>query len=226
MNLNPSARRLKDEMAHHLIELQAKLEAEGVSGEAEASREQDVVTAQQTALTEEGTKLALKDQRVRVATLEAEAVAGENESQASIAASNATLSERQAEARRRVMITLWSVPPPNRQSTLFRLVHSENQKFRPGHRELMSVLWDMGILPDIRVMPEDPWWDTEVPQTREEALDMAVQSGWRNPADGAKARGVVEANFEELFKRSSEGYQPLWRAGARELLITWETNNR
>ncbi len=79
----------------------AKLEAEGVSGEAEASREQDVVTAQQTALTEEGTKLALKNQRVRVATLEAEAVEGENESQASIAASNATLSERQAEARRR-----------------------------------------------------------------------------------------------------------------------------
>lgn len=79
----------------------AKLEAEGVSGEAEASREQDVVTAQQTALTEEGTKLALKNQRVRVATLEAEAVEGENESQASIAASSATLSERQAEARRR-----------------------------------------------------------------------------------------------------------------------------
>jgi flotillin len=79
----------------------AKLEAEGVSGEAETSREQDVVTAQQTALTEEGTKLALKNQRVRVATLEAEAVEGENESQASIAASNATLSERQAEARRR-----------------------------------------------------------------------------------------------------------------------------
>jgi flotillin len=79
----------------------AKLEAEGVSGEAEAAREQDVVKAQQSALTEEATKLALKNQRVRVATLEAEAVAGENESQASIAASNATLSERQAEARRR-----------------------------------------------------------------------------------------------------------------------------
>lgn len=79
----------------------AKLEAEGVSGEAEAAREQDVVTAQQAAITEEAKKLALMTQRVRVATLEAGAVEGENESQASIAASTATLFERQAEARRR-----------------------------------------------------------------------------------------------------------------------------
>ena len=79
----------------------AKLEAEGVSGEAEAAREQDVVTAEQAALTAEGTKEAEKNKRMRVATLEAEAVQGENESQASIAASNATLSERRAEARRR-----------------------------------------------------------------------------------------------------------------------------
>ena len=134
------------------------------------------------------------------------------------------LEKLQAEARRRVMITLWSVPPPNRQSALFRLVNGEALKPRPGHRELMAVLWDMGVLPDIRVMPDDPWWDRDVPQTREEALDMAARGRWSDPAGRVMALGVVEAHFEDLFERSPEGYRPLWYADARELLITWETN--
>ena len=79
----------------------AKLEAEGVSGEAEAMREQEIVSAQQKAISTEGKKQAESNQRVKVATLEAEAVQGENESQANIATYNATLAERQAEARRR-----------------------------------------------------------------------------------------------------------------------------
>lgn len=136
------------------------------------------------------------------------------------------LDKLQAEARRRVMITLWSVPPPNRQSTLFRLINGEAQKRRPGHCELMSVLWDMGILPDIRVLPGDPWWDTEVPQTREEALDMAARGRGHNPEAREMARGIVEAHFEELFEQGPEGFRPLWPASARELLITWETNQR
>ena len=64
-------------------------------------REQEIVSAQQKAISTEGKKQAESNQRVKVATLEAEAVQGENESQANIATYNATLAERRAEARRR-----------------------------------------------------------------------------------------------------------------------------
>ncbi len=79
----------------------AKLEAEGITGEAAAQREQDIATAEQQSLAAQGSKNADAEMRIKVASLEAGAVQGENESQASIAEYNATLSERQAEAKRR-----------------------------------------------------------------------------------------------------------------------------
>ncbi len=79
----------------------AQLEAEGVAGEAKAGREQEVVSAEQRALTEQGRKQAESEQRIRIADLESQAIEGENKSRASIAEYNATLAERQAEARRR-----------------------------------------------------------------------------------------------------------------------------
>ena len=79
----------------------AKLEAAGVSGEATAGREQAIAVAQEQALAEQGKKAAEAERRVRVSELEAQAVSGENEARAQIAASQATLAERESEARRR-----------------------------------------------------------------------------------------------------------------------------
>ncbi len=84
----------------------AKLEAEGISGEAAATREQEIIVAQQRAITTQGQKQADAEQRVRIAELEAEAVKGENESKAKIVEYEATLAERQAEARRRGDVAL------------------------------------------------------------------------------------------------------------------------
>jgi len=84
----------------------ADLEADGVAGEAKAERERDVAVAAQRAQAEQGRKEAERNQRVAVAGYEAEAVMGENESKASIADYEATLDERQAEAKRRGEIAL------------------------------------------------------------------------------------------------------------------------
>ena len=84
----------------------AKFEAEGVTGEAGAQREQEIAVAAQQALAVQGKKEAEADQRVRVATLEAEAVKGENESKAKIVDYEATLAERQADAKRRGDVAL------------------------------------------------------------------------------------------------------------------------
>ena len=57
------------------------------------------------------------------------------------------IEKMQLAARRRVMILVWSEPPPNRGADLFRRVYGEPLAPMPGHRELLPVLWDMGHPP-------------------------------------------------------------------------------
>ena len=129
----------------------------------------------------------------------------------------------EAVAARRVMITVWSEPPPNRRAKLFQLVYGEEQAVLPGHRQLLPVLWDMGILPDVLVLPESPWWEEQTPPTRENALRMAVEDRVVKPEDRERAGHLFESHFDELFTTSQTGYVPQWRSEMRELLITWES---
>jgi len=79
----------------------ASLEAEGIAGEAESGRSQEIAVAEQAALAVQGKKHAETTQRVEVASLEASAVKGENESRAKVADYRATLTEAEADAKRR-----------------------------------------------------------------------------------------------------------------------------
>ena len=129
----------------------------------------------------------------------------------------------EAAASRRVMISIWSYPPPNRRGKLFELIYGEEQEVLPGQAQLLPVLWDMGILPDVQVLPELPWWENERPSTREEAVKMIVEDRVVKPVDRGRAQTLFEDRFDELFTPSGEGFVPLWRLDMRELLITWET---
>ena len=102
------------------------------------------------------------------------------------------------------------------------MVYGEDQEPAPGHTELLPVLWEMDILPDVRVLPALPWWEIDLPQTREAAVQLAVEGSWLRPADVERARTVIDERFEELFTPGAQGYRPLWRGYMRELLITWE----
>jgi cyclopropane fatty-acyl-phospholipid synthase-like methyltransferase len=134
-----------------------------------------------------------------------------------------------AAARRRVMITVWSVANPNQNAPLFSRVYGEEPVAVPGHRELLPVLWDMGFLPEVRVLPGVPQvqggpMTAQLPQTSEDAVQLALQGQWLAPHDQARARQLVEAHFAELFAPTPEGFRLLWRQEAREMLITWETD--
>ncbi len=130
----------------------------------------------------------------------------------------------QSAARRRVMINVWSEPPPNRAAGLFRRVYGEPQAPMPGHRQLLPVLWDMGILPDVIVMPEPTWWEDWHFPTREKAIESVLIGRWSREPDRERAQALFEARFDELFAPDNTGYRAIWRAPMRELLITWETN--
>src|SRR5215813_2529161 len=58
---------------------------------------------------------------------------------------------------RRVLITVNSEPGPSIQRVLYQLVHGEAEEVVPGHVELINVIWELGILPDIRVSPLPSW---------------------------------------------------------------------
>ena len=127
-------------------------------------------------------------------------------------------------ARRRVMIAVWSEPPPNRAADLFRRVYGEPLALMPGHRELLPVLWDMGILPDVRVLPAPTWWEDWHYATWEEAVESAIFGRWSREGIRDRARRIFNEEFRDLFVPDSGGYRAIWRKPMRELLITWETN--
>ena len=131
-------------------------------------------------------------------------------------------------ARRRVMITVWSVANLHQSAPLFHLVYGEEPVAVPGYRELLPVLWELGILPDVHVLPGLPLvpggpLGARMPQTPEDAVQLALQGQWLGPRDHARARRLIEERFSELFAPSPDGFRPLWRQEAREVLITWET---
>jgi SAM-dependent methyltransferase len=133
-----------------------------------------------------------------------------------------------AAASRRVIITVGSPPPPSRNRAVFQVCYEEPSERVPGHVELINVLWELGIEPDVRMLP-GPAAPLVTAPGHEEAIQLALAqlrghqwAFW--PLDReleARARQRIEARFDDLFERTPEGYLPRWTVPAREVLITW-----
>lgn len=135
----------------------------------------------------------------------------------------------EAAAGRRVLITVNSPQPPSWNRELFRLVYEEAEVVVPGHVELVNVLWEMGIEPDVRMLPE-PTSPFPAPPTREAAIQHAIGrfggDQWAlwplGPELEARLRQVLETRFDELFAQTANGYAANWITLGHEALITWE----
>jgi hypothetical protein len=131
--------------------------------------------------------------------------------------------------RRRVLITVNSVPPPSSQRVLYQLVHGEAEQVVPGHVELINVIWELGILPDIRILPFAPVRLAPA-SSREGAIAAAIarfpgeQWGWWGLGSELeqRLRSILEARFDELFTAGPEGFLPRYVTPGREVLITWQ----
>ena len=126
-----------------------------------------------------------------------------------------------ASARRRVIIYINSFANPNRSDRLFQLVYGEEQAAHPANRELMEVIWEMGIIPDVKVLPIAAGGQN--PTSKAEAIEQALRGTWLAAGDRDRAAEVLGSHFDELFSHGDDGYQALWQPKGRELLITWET---
>jgi hypothetical protein len=122
-------------------------------------------------------------------------------------------------ARKRVIIAVWSVPPPNDASSVFALLHGEPQALVPSHAELLPVLWEMGLLPEIRVLPAAFRTARSRPPTVDDAIAFALRSA--NAEDVPRAAETVRSHFDELFTAIPGGFAPAWSPASREMLITW-----
>lgn len=129
-------------------------------------------------------------------------------------------------ARRQVMITLWNESPPNNSAPIYRLVYGEEQMPVPAYSDLLPVLWELGIPAGLRLLPGSRWWDQNLPQSRSQAVEFALQGGWLQAKDWERASNVVGANLEQLFEARADGFRPKWLGDCRELLITWEAGKR
>jgi hypothetical protein len=131
--------------------------------------------------------------------------------------------------RRRVLITVNSVPGPSFQRVLYQLVHGEAEEVVPGHVELINVIWELGILPNIWVLPQPTVPFTPAPG-RDTAIANAIarfpgeQWSWWNLGSDLeqRLRGILESRFDELFAASPEGFIPRYVTPGHEILITWQ----
>lgn len=126
-------------------------------------------------------------------------------------------------ASRRVIICVWRPTPGDMDNELRRVLFDEGPSPWPGLPELAAVLWEMGLLPDIKVIDQAPWWIPEAAGglSDREAMDLAMG---RLERDDETTRRKIEANFDRLFERRPDGLTPRWLNRAREVMITWETH--
>ena len=128
-------------------------------------------------------------------------------------------------ASRRVMITVWRPTPGDMGSELRSAVLGERPPHWPGLPELAAVLWEMGLLPEIRPLPDEPWWLTEGERglSDAEAVDLAMR--WLDAEDG-ETRAAVSDKLEQVFERAPDGLTPRWLSQPRTVLLTWETGGK
>jgi hypothetical protein len=123
-------------------------------------------------------------------------------------------------ARRRTMLLIGSVPPPNMSARLFQVIHGEAQAPVPGHQELLAVLWEMGLLPEVRVLPDPP--RLPEPPNPDRAAAIAGALAANSFAGDERGARAIEENFDELFPQTAAGYSPAWMPVSRTMVITWE----
>ena len=124
-------------------------------------------------------------------------------------------------ARRRAVLLTWSVPPPNVNAELFRIALGAEEAPAPGIRELLPVLEELGIAPELRELDEAFTWPERLPEDEEAAIKFALDEVEPRDRDAAQER--VAAHIRQLFDQGAQPWQPLWRIESRAVIASWET---
>ncbi len=129
-------------------------------------------------------------------------------------------------SRERVIVAMSVTPPPNQSAGLYELQHDRPLALVPGYRQLLPVLWEMGIVPDVRVLNEARASSLGgVYATQEEAVRAVTAGASGGEAEKAVAGARIDARFEDLFEQVAGGFRLRSSGDARMILVTWRTNS-
>jgi hypothetical protein len=120
------------------------------------------------------------------------------------------------------------VPPPNQIAPFFKLLRGEDLAPVAGPEPLLAVLHEMNIPAEL-IDAGEALAPATAPlgKTPQEAAKIQVEGGmrlgWVRPEEATKLSNLIEEHFDELYAETDDGYRPRVAVGARELIITWET---
>ena len=125
----------------------------------------------------------------------------------------------EAHARERVLVVLGENPPYTQSNPLWPMVHGQERLKLPSLRELIPLLWDMGIYPDLEMLPPQAPRGFE---SREGAVEQTRQRMLVEPGgDGERRlRAALDDMLEEVdgrfMVRGAPTFYPAlvsWRPG-------------
>ncbi|MCH8814195.1 MAG: methyltransferase domain-containing protein [Chloroflexi bacterium] len=121
-------------------------------------------------------------------------------------------------ARGRVVIVSHTVAPTSMASPFWKAVHGEERILLPALPELVPVLWEMDVFPDIVMVPAT---QQRSPPDRETALTWLRRLTWVAP-DSEKDR-VLQEELDAVFDAEGGEYV-LRRARSEQGIVTWLTD--
>ena len=120
-------------------------------------------------------------------------------------------------ARGRVVIGSHAVAPISVAAPFWKAVHGEERILLPALPELVPVLWEMDVFPDITMVPAT---QQRRLRDRDIALTWLRRMTWVTP-DSEKDR-VLQKELDAVFDAEADEYT-LRRARSQQGIVTWLT---
>ncbi len=121
-----------------------------------------------------------------------------------------------AHARQKLLLLMFMRPPLARYAPFWRLVHGEDKHELPGAGELMQVLWEMGIYPDLEMFEPSP---SRAFKDWQEALDTTRRRIHVMPDTAEDAR--LQQALCELLTATPGGHGIQGATPEQLALISW-----
>jgi SAM-dependent methyltransferase len=119
-------------------------------------------------------------------------------------------------ARKQVLMPTFMRPPGARYAPFWRWVHGEDRVELPGAAEVVQVLWEMGIYPNLEMFAPEPFRALKDWQT---ALTTLRQRMYIDPDTDADAR--LQKAMRDLLVERPDGYAMRGIGPGRLALISW-----
>ena len=126
------------------------------------------------------------------------------------------ISKLAAHARERVLVVLGEYPPYTQSNPLWPLVHGEARLDLPSFRDLMRVLWEMGVNADLEMLPaqEPRGFESRARALEQTKPRLFVEAG------GDGERRLSQA-LDEMLEESDGRFRIRGAPVFRPALISW-----